>query len=481
MEETSESISATQEELIRDEMEEISINEDAGDAEVIDTNTNVDLETIKKWRSLIVTDHSGNEHNKHLLVRSFFSSHGLQLARNAHSTDRIKRVRGESRYAQVDPNLANSNSVIQAFNIAEKISERSFSVGGLDSIEDELLNSCNNEDKIMIGDALMFLLEAKNLMSSSARTTKLVIGHAELFGKKGKKASYTHMPFEDRNDWHITASVEETIEAINCKGYPCVRLTSKKLACIENIDAFACVVVQPKVEIFHSDHLSSDFLEPQYSRVFEINDLEQIFHTLQSNNTSVPPKSKTIIPPIKINGEEKFILQTEIFELPQCSLCVPPCVIGDRNMKASLVERHLRNHTASHIAQEIGWANIEMPADPCGWCGGGDCSVKVNGKQKVTVTCKKIMNLPSFSLSSSKKKTKLFPSTNHPVQCGHCKDFVWSYNYIHHLKFGECGKHIALNDAQVVNHLPFMDEKDGSTTKLKTERYRLMKLFKINK
>jgi hypothetical protein len=137
-EETSKSISATQEELIRDEMEEIAINEEAGDAEVNDTNTNVDLETIKKWRSLIVTDHYGNEHNKHLLVRSFFSSHGLQLARDPHSTDRIKRVRGEMRYARVDPNVANSNSVIQAFNIAEKISERSFSVGGLDSTEDEL-------------------------------------------------------------------------------------------------------------------------------------------------------------------------------------------------------------------------------------------------------------------------------------------------------------------------------------------------------
>jgi len=237
------SISATQEELIRDEMEEITINEEAGDAEVIDCNTNVDHETIKKWRSLIVTDDYGNEHNKHFLVRSFFSPHGLQLARDAHSTDRMKRVRGETRYARADPNGANNNSVIQAFNIAEKISERSFSVGGMDSIEDELLNSRNNEDTIMLGDAVVFLLEAKSLMSSSARTTKLVIGRAELFGKKGKKASYTHMPFQDRNDWHITASVEETIETINCKGFPSVRLTSNKLACIENIDAFACVVV----------------------------------------------------------------------------------------------------------------------------------------------------------------------------------------------------------------------------------------------
>ena len=52
-------------------MEEITINEEAGDAEVIDRNTNVDHETIKKWRSLIVTDDYGNEHNKHFLVRSF--------------------------------------------------------------------------------------------------------------------------------------------------------------------------------------------------------------------------------------------------------------------------------------------------------------------------------------------------------------------------------------------------------------------------
>ena len=78
-------------------------------------------------------------------------------------------------------------------------------------------------------------------------------------------------------------------------------------------------------------------------------------------------------------------------------------------MKASLVEGHLGNHTASHISQEIRWADIEMPADLCGWCGGGDCSVKVHGRQKVTVSCKKFTNLPSFSLSSSKKKTKLFP------------------------------------------------------------------------
>ena len=293
MEQASKRMGAMQEELIKDEIKEITITEEAGDAEVIDLNTNVDHETIKKWQSLIVTDHYGIEHHKHLLVRSF-SPHGLQLARDAHSTDRMKRVRGEMRYAPADPNgTNNSNSVIQAFTIFEMISECSFSVSGMDSMEDELLDSCNNEETIMLGK-VVFLLKAKSLMSSSPRTTKLVTGHAELFGKNGKKASYTHMPFEDRNAWHITASVEETIETINCKGYPSVQLTSNKLACIKNIDAVACLVVQPKVEMFHSDNLDSNFLEPQYSRVFEINDLEQIFQTLQSNRTSVPPNQRPL-------------------------------------------------------------------------------------------------------------------------------------------------------------------------------------------
>ena len=89
MEQASKTMGAMQEELIRDEIEEITITEEAGDAEVIDPNTNIDHETIKKWRSLIVTDHHGIEHSKHHLVRSFFSPHGLQLARDAHSTDRM--------------------------------------------------------------------------------------------------------------------------------------------------------------------------------------------------------------------------------------------------------------------------------------------------------------------------------------------------------------------------------------------------------
>ena len=54
-------------------MEKIIIKEEAGEAEVIDQNTNVDHETIKKWRNLNVTSEDyGNEHNKHFLVRSFF-------------------------------------------------------------------------------------------------------------------------------------------------------------------------------------------------------------------------------------------------------------------------------------------------------------------------------------------------------------------------------------------------------------------------
>lgn len=74
-------------------------------------------------------------------------------------------------------------------------------------------------------------------------------------------------------------------------------------------------------------------------------------------------------------------------------------------MSLAEVERTLRNHTASHIAQDAGWGDVNMPADPCGWCGGFECSVKIN-KGKAEVTCVKFTNLPGFSIKQASKKNR---------------------------------------------------------------------------
>jgi hypothetical protein len=168
----------------------------------------------------------------------------------------------------------------------------------------------------------------------------------------------------------------------------------------------------------------------------------------------------------------------EVEDLPMCKLCNPQQAIGKPGMDKTKIERHLRNHTASHIVQQKGWSGA-MPCEPCGWCGGFICSVKIVDRSTCVVSCKMHPELPDFKLSLASKKTKSYPSTNHPLKCPGCKTYIWSYNIDQHLCTTTCGGKVTVGHKKISPHLPFTDEVDETVPKLQTERAMLKKLYTI--
>jgi len=74
--------SVTQDFIIQQEMEEFTITEDARNSVVMDRNTNVDEETMKKWKSVtVVNPIDGKEYNKHKLAKNFNTPVGVAVAR----------------------------------------------------------------------------------------------------------------------------------------------------------------------------------------------------------------------------------------------------------------------------------------------------------------------------------------------------------------------------------------------------------------
>mmetsp|Transcript_28137 Transcript_28137/g.40285 ORF Transcript_28137/g.40285 Transcript_28137/m.40285 type:complete len:322 (+) Transcript_28137:203-1168(+) len=302
--------SVTQDFIIQQEMEEFTITEDARNSVVMDRNTNVDEETMKKWKSVtVVNPIDGKEYNKHKLAKNFNTPVGVAVARGALSFDRNARVQGKGRYGQHKSNDGGDSSVARAFKLAEKTSISSRFTGEYNPNEDDTEEDVKTE--IVAGDAIIFLVLAKKSDKSTVYKESLTIGKALLFGKGGKPASQPFMPFVDRDDWHVTVSVEETIQTNNWEGLPALRCTGETIATISKVDASACIVYKAKLEMFsaeNSDVFST--LQPnvaQFARVFEVSDLELAFKTLLSAKASVR-KSSTIIPSIKIDGKEIFVV-----------------------------------------------------------------------------------------------------------------------------------------------------------------------------
>lgn len=133
---------------------------------------------------------------------------------------------------------------------------------------------------------------------------------------------------------------------------------------------------------------------------------------------------------------------------------------------------------ARHILDDRGWGEIATTAEPCGWFGADECSVKVTGssdQEKVVVECKQFTNLPTCSLFMAAKKTSKYHSTIVRLQ-----DFFWSLNIMQHLVHSRnCSAQISVKDFKVKLNLPFIDELEQNNVKKDTERAQLSSLFKI--
>ena len=121
------------------------------------------------------------------------------------------------------------------------------------------------------------------------------------------------MPFAGRDDWHITAAVDETIHITSSQGVAAVGCTGRTLATVPNLNVASCIVYKPKLEIFPSDdnNLVEHSAEPQYARVFLLHDLELLFKSFVASSDP-PPKSSAIIPPIHVNGCSMFVIDNSM-------------------------------------------------------------------------------------------------------------------------------------------------------------------------
>jgi hypothetical protein len=291
--------------IIQDEMEDFAEGEDAEVAKVMDRDTIVKEETVNKWKCITVFSPDGKEHNKHQLVKNMFSPDGVLVVQRALSMDRNSRVKGQLRHAKQNKNDGTGTSVSRAYHNAEKIC-------GYDPLRDENNDEATGEE-ILFGDAIIFMVMAKNTILSSVKNEKLVTGRALFFGRNGKKASLTSMPFTERDDWHITAAVDETIHITSSQGVAAVGCTGRTLATVPNLNVASCIVYKPKLEIFPSDdnNLVEHSAEPQYARVFLLHDLELLFKSFVASSDP-PPKSSAIIPPIHVNGCSMFVIDNSM-------------------------------------------------------------------------------------------------------------------------------------------------------------------------
>jgi hypothetical protein len=246
------------------------------------------------------------------------------------------------------------------------------------------------------------------------------------------------------------------------------------------------VFTNPHMEIFQSSyqegHSEVDTMMNYdngifYARVFLLEELNAIYEMLTAcEGVVVLSTGNSLVSALKSSVSNIFVKKAYIER---------EVSIGKPGMVASIVEHLLWNHMARHIMEGKGWGGDVVPAEPCGWCGGGECSVKNIGatkNAKVQVECKRFHNLKlaQFSLAMARKKTSKFPSTNHPLLCpGGCKSYIWSYNIIQHLLHSIVySGRVSIENEQVKQHLPFLDELDPRVEKKNTEKERLWLLFK---
>ncbi len=475
--------------IIESIVEDYTLEADAAEAEVVDTNTIVSENIICQWKSREVIAPDGTKHDKQSLLKSIYLPDGMVIASsiNPVSMDRNSRVQGKSRHGKASKD--EGTSVTRSFYLAKGYNPQA-------SFED----TQEGTDVFMFDDALVLLIKAKEVPNLPP-ITRLAIGRAKAFGRLGEHAKESSMPIEDNSKYHVTVAVEECAEVLSFDGKAGFQVTGRTLVLLAKVPATSVIFTKPRMEIFRSscEHnaahdeatLFEDENEPFYARVFLLEELQVIFEMLTADRDMIAPFSagNCLIPVLKSDGKNLFIINTALEQenLPVCELCDPKATIGRPGLESSIIERLLRNHMARHILEGKGWGGDIVPAEPCGWCGGGECSVQIIGSTKtakVQVECRRFhnLNLPRFSLAMAQKNTAKFPSTNHPLQCpGGCKSIIWSYNITQHLLHSSiCSGRISVESESIKPHLPFLDELDLQILKKNTERQRLRSLFKIN-
>ena len=352
----------------------------------------------------------GSKHDKQTLLKSIFLPDGMIIASslNPLSMDRNSHVQGKSRHGANKKD--EGTSVTRSFNLA-----KGYNPNG--SFED----TNEGTDVYMFDDALVMLIKAKESPNTPAMI-RLAVGRAKAFGRLGEQAKESSMQIDELSKYHITVAIDDCIEVQSSDDKAAFQATGKSLVVLPKVPASSVIFVKPRMEIFHGLSEQNDSLLDDddddalfYARVFLVDDLHAIFEMLTTADVDQLVfffTGSTSIPVLKYGGISLFVINTTVEreQLPVCHMCSPPQTIAKAGMDGATVERLLRNHTARHIMEGKGWEGDLIPAEPCGWCGGGECSVKITSgarkREKVQANCNRYsgFNLPSFSLSVARKK-----------------------------------------------------------------------------
>mmetsp|Transcript_7798 Transcript_7798/g.11303 ORF Transcript_7798/g.11303 Transcript_7798/m.11303 type:complete len:272 (+) Transcript_7798:148-963(+) len=159
--------------IIIDAVDKESQVVDALDAIIIDKDTNLDQATIDAWKSPFVTGPDGKQYNKQKLVKAFNTPGAagamlLDVVVEAKSTDRTSRAMGKLRH-----NKPKSKEVLASYDVAKKLAAKATTASNNETADENL-----GSDQLVYGDAVVFLVSAKDDKKSQYSATKLVVGRA---------------------------------------------------------------------------------------------------------------------------------------------------------------------------------------------------------------------------------------------------------------------------------------------------------------
>jgi len=362
-------------------IEDYTLEADAAEAEVIETNTIVSEDIIAQWKSREVRAPDGLRHDKQTLLKSIHLPDGMVMSSsiNALSMDRNSCVQRKLRHGH--DRTGQGATVKRSFNLAKGYNPNS-------SFEDTL----EGTECFMFDDAVVLLIKAKENPALPS-FVRLAVGRAKAFGRHGENAKESSVSIEDITKYHVTVAIEEFIEFLSSEGKPGFQIKGKPVALLPKAPAVSVVFTKPRMEIFQSsDQECHSEVDPMmnsddgifYARVFLLEELNAIYHMLTAGEgVVVSSAGSSLVPALKSSGSNIFVQNSSIEgeELPVC-VCTPSASIGKPGLDARIVERLLQNHMARHIMKGKGSGGDVLPAEPCGWCGGGECSVKNIGPTK---------------------------------------------------------------------------------------------------
>ena len=382
-------------------------------------------ERLLEMRSPYVMDGSGQKHHKKSLLKAI--NKGKSLVK---SFDRLERVKGTARRGGNSGGGQVESVVTRAFG---------FKYPHDPGNDPDAGGERHNADDYCC------------VMVDSDKVAQMVIGKFQRFGGETSATPLELYWPINKGDFRASVVIIRVVEYNDVSNAQCLRSTGEIVGTLRNVHSSCIVPINPELE----DSASSTIGMVVTNAVMKVSELSTVFSGLSLRKKHLRAKNDIKIHPILVGVSKPFVVAvpTNSFELPVCNICVPPKIIGKKNMKGYDIQRALRNHNALHQLQAPPATKDEL----CGLCSGSNCDLDVDitgankrnilkGEAKVLPdsvvfhSCKTFESIEPFQYKYVKVKAG-YPSTNIPVLCHDCptQNFIWSYSIEMHYDICHAG------------------------------------------